>query len=249
MDNSLLVIFLLLIIFIILAGIVLYFSPLKNRVSIKKLFAVTQLMKSISYSVEDGKGVHLSIGKSNLANMHGAASFIGLETTKKILTRSALSDNPPTITSGSGEIALLTQTTIADSFGNKSKINPTVLPNAYLSGPTNLSYIAGAIPPAAQNNLSSQVIVGNLGSEIGLILHESNRKNHFSLSATDDLEGQAVSYVFSNEAIIGDQIFTLPDQMDKDPNHSIPIIIQDLLRWVIIATILILVLLKLTGIA
>lgn len=249
MNNSLLIIFLLLLIFIIIVGIGLFFSPLKNRVSIKNLFAITHLKKSISYSVEDGKGVHLSIGKSDLANMHGAASFIGLETTKKILTQSALSDNPPTITTGSGEIALLTQTAIADSFINKSKINPTALPNAYLSGPTNLSYIAGAIPLAAQDNLSSQVIVGNLGSEIGLILHESNRKNHFSLSATDDLEGQAVSYVYSTEAIIGDQIYTLPNQMDKEPNHSIPIIIQDLLRWVIIATILILVLLKLTGIA
>jgi hypothetical protein len=248
MNNSLLILFLLIIFFIIFLGIILHFTSLKNRVATKNLSAVNRLKKSISYSVEDGKGVHLSIGKSDLANLHGAASLISLETTKKIMTQSSLSDNPPTITSGSGEIALLSQIAIVDSFNSKSRINPSAIPNAYLSGPTNLSYIAGAIPPTGQKNLSSQVFVGNIGSEIGLILHESNRRNHFSLSATDDLEGQAVSYVYANEAIIGDQIFSLPNQLDKEPSHSIAIIIHDVLRWVIIATILIIALLKISGI-
>ena len=114
MDNnsSLLLI---LIIFIILLGLGIFLSSIKNKFEIEKKISISNLKKSIEYSVEDGKGVHLSLGKSNLNNVHGAASMIGYETSKNILAHSGLSDTPPLITSGSGDITLLTQSTIAQT--------------------------------------------------------------------------------------------------------------------------------------
>lgn len=248
MNNSLLILLLLFIILIIIIGLILYFSSLRKFLSTRNLSSILQLKKSIGNTVEDGKSVHLSIGKSDLANFHGAASFIGLETTNKIISQITLSDNPPTVTSGSGDVTLLSQTAAYDSMGSKSRISQTSLPDAYLSGASNLAYIAGAIPPAAEKGLSSQVFVGNFGPEIGLVLHESNQKNHFSLSATDNLEGQSVSYVCANEPILGDQIFSIPSELSKDTKNQISVILHDTLRWVIILVIILLVLLKLTGI-
>lgn len=247
MDNNS-IILLIFIIIIILIGLVIFLSSLKNRFEIEQKSSILNLKKSIEYSVEDGKGVHLSLGKSDLNNIHGAASIIGFETSKNILAHSGLSDTPPLITSGSGDITLLTQSTIAQSDLNRTKFGQLSVPYAYLSGPTNMSFIAGAIPPGSNKEFSSQLFVGNFGPEIGLILHESNKKHNFTFTSTDDLEGQSVSYVNAKETILGDQIYSIPYHINKKSQHFISVIIQDVLRWVISLVIILFAFLKLLGI-
>lgn len=248
MNNSLLFIFFLMIVVLLISGIILYLTPIKKNFLVKLLPSIQRLRNSIGLSIENGKGIHISIGKANLANINGAASLIGLETLDKILDQSVLSDNPPTITSGSGEISLMSQTKIEDFLRDKSRIIDSSIPHAYLSGPTKMSFIAGAISPSSKKDLSSQILVGNFGSEIGLALHAANQRQHFTLSATDDLGGQSVSYVYSKEALLGDQIFSIPGQLSQEKHNFIPTILLDISRWLIILIILLLALLKLLGI-
>ena len=111
-----------------------------------------------------------------------------------------------------------------------------------------MSFIAGTIPPSVNKNLSSQLFIGNFGPEIGLILHESNKKHNFTFTATDDLEGQSVSYVKSNESILGDQIFSIPNHINNNPLQFISVVLQDVMRWVISLVIILLAFLKLLGI-
>ena len=111
-----------------------------------------------------------------------------------------------------------------------------------------MSFIAGAISPSSKKDLSSQILVGNFGAEIGLVLHAANQRQHFTLSATDALEGQSVSYVYSEEALIGDQIFSIPGQLGREKHHFVPTIILDILRWLIILSILLVAFLKILGI-
>ncbi|HSM23587.1 MAG TPA: hypothetical protein VK856_01845 [Anaerolineaceae bacterium] len=248
MNNSLLFIFFLLLIFLLIAGIILYLTPIKKYFLVKLLPSINRLRNSIGLSIENGQGVHISVGRANLSNVNGAASLIGLETLDKILDQSVLSDNPPTITSGSGEIALMSQSKIEEFLKDKSRISHSSIPHAYLSGPTKMSFIAGAISPSSKKDLSSQILVGNFGAEIGLALHAANQRHHFTLSATDALEGQSVSYVYSEEALIGDQIFSIPDQLGREKHHFVSTILLDILRWLIIVFILLLAFLKILGI-
>jgi hypothetical protein len=248
MSNSVIWFFGIFIIFISICGAVIYLTPIKKYFTLKNLPSINRLKKSIGLSIEDGKGIHLSIGKSNLNNFHGAASLIGLETMDKILDQSLLSDNPPITTSGSGDIALLAQTKLSNFLNEKTSISHSTSSTAFLTGPTNMSYIAGAIPTSSRDELATQIFVGNFGPEIGLLLHAGNQKNHFSLSATDDLEGQAVSYVCSDESLLGDQIFSIPTRLGLDKNQTHQLIFHDFLRWLVVFLILFLVLLKIIGI-
>lgn len=248
MSNTVLPFFLMFILIILIAGAIFYFTPLKHRFEIKKSISLINLRKSIGLSIEHGKGLHISLGKSELQNIHGAASLIGLETLNQIIDQSILSDNPPVTTSGSGDLTFLAQTQHENVVNDKSGAVSDFHSNAYLSGATNYSYIAGAIPPSSDDTLSTQIFVGNIGSEIGLLIDSNNKKKHFSLAATDSLEGQSVSYVCSNEALIGEEIFAIPAQMSNKPIYKVSLLIQDLLRWVIIAIIIIVLILKLGGI-
>ncbi len=192
--------------------------------------------------------MHVSLGKSDLLNIHGAASLIGLETLDQIIDQSILSDNPPVTTTGSGDLTLLAQAQHQNVVNDKSSSGSDFHSSAYLTGATNLSYIAGAIPPSSDEALSTQLFVGNIGPEIGLLLDSNHKKNHFSLAATDNLEGQSVSYVNSEDALIGEEIFSIPAQMSDKPIFKVSLLIQDALRWFVIAIIIIVLILKFGGV-
>jgi hypothetical protein len=248
MSNTALPFFLMFILIILIAGTIFYFTSLKNRFDINKSKSLINLRKSIGLSIEHGKGLHVSLGKSDLLNIHGAASLIGLETLNQIIDQSILSDNPPVTTAGSGDLTLMAQSQHENVLNDKSSPASDFHSNAYLSGATNYSYIAGAIPPSSDDTLSTQIFVGNIGPEIGLLIDSNNKKKHFSLAATDSLEGQSVGYVCSEEALIGEEIFAIPAQMSNSTIFKVSLLIQDLLRWIVITIIIIVLILKLGGI-
>lgn len=247
MSNTILTFFLIFILIILVAGSILYFSKIKNLVDIKKYSSILNLRNSIGLSIEHGKGLHISLGKSDLNNIHGAASLIGLETLNQIIDQSILSDNPPVTTAGSGDLTLLAQSKHQDVLIDKSSTSSIYHSHAYLSGATNLSYIAGSIPPSSDEDLSTQIFVGNIGPEIGLLLDANQRKNHFSLPATDSLEGQSVSYAFCDNAVLGEEIFAIPAQISNNSIFKVSLLIQDLLRWLVIAIILFVIFFKFVG--
>lgn len=248
MSNTVLPFFLMFILIILIVGFIFYFTSLRNRFEIKKSDSLINLRKSVGLSIEHGKGLHVSLGKSDLNNIHGAASFIGLETLNQIIDQSILSDNPPVTTAGSGDLTLLAQSQHQNVLNDKSSGGSDFVSSAYLSGATNLSYIAGAIPPSSNETLSTQIFAGNIGPEIGLLIDSNNKKNHFSLAATDSLEGQSVSYACSEEVLIGEEIFAIPAQMSDEKMFKVSLLIQDVLRWFIIAIILIVLILKFGGV-
>jgi len=247
MTNTTLPFFLVLILIILIAGSIFHFSSIKDRFDIRKNPSLLNLHKSIGLSIEHGKGLHISLGKSDLNNIHGAASLIGLETLNQIIDQSILSDNPPVTTVGSGDLALLAQNKHQNVIIDKSSSPSDLQSHAYLSGATNLSYIAGVIPPSSDEDLSTQIFVGNIGPEIGLLLDANQKKNHYSLPATDSLEGQSVSFAYSDDALIGEEIFSIPAQMSNNSIFKVSLLIQDLLRWLVIAIILFVLFFKFVG--
>lgn len=247
MSNTILLFFLIFILIILITGSIFYFSSIKNRFEIKENSSLLNLRKSISLSIEHGKGLHISLGKSDLNNFHGAASLIGLETLNQIIDQSILSDNPPVTTAGSGDVTLLAQSKLQNVLIDKSSSTSDFHSYAYLSGATNLSYIAGVIPPSSDKDLSTQIFVGNIGPEIGLLLDANQKKDHFPLSATDSLEGQSVSYACTEDALIGEEIFAIPAQISNNSIFKVSLLIQDLLRWLVIAIIIFVLFFKFIG--
>jgi hypothetical protein len=247
MSSTIISFFLIFIIIILIAGSVFYFSSIKNRFDIRKYSSILNLRKSIGLSIEHGKGLHISLGKSDLQNIHGAASLVALETLNLIIDQSILSDNPPVATAGSGDLTLLAQSKDQNMLIDKANSTSDFHSHAYLSGATNLSYIAGCIPPSTDEDLSTQIFIGNIGSEIGLLLDANQKKNHFSLPATDSLEGQSVSYAFSDDALLGEELFAIPAQVSNNSIFKVSLLIQDLLRWLVIVIIIIVLFFKFVG--
>ena len=108
-----------------------------------------------------------------------------------------------------------------------------------MTGLTPFSYAAGAIPAIHDENISTNVFMGNFGVEAALLVEAAERANTFTLAASDDLAAQAVLYASVQEPLIGEELYAAGAYMDAGPLHTASLRVQDILRWLIIIVILV----------
>jgi len=81
--------------------------------------------------------------------------------------------------------------------------------------------------------------MGNFGVEVALLAEAAERENTFTLASSDNLAAQAVLYASVQEPLIGEELYAAGAYMDAGPLHEASLRVQDILRWLIIAVILV----------
>jgi len=73
------------------------------------------------------------------------------------------------------------------------------------------------------------------------------RQQAFVVAASDSLPAQAVIYAAAEEPLIGEELFSVPAYLQAGPFHVAGLQVQDILRWIVIALMLVGVVIKLFG--
>ena len=84
--------------------------------SLRPIRGFQRLRRAIGLAVENGKRVHISLGKSSLLEPTNTSGLIGLSTLERITQLSMLSDRPPIATSGDGALSILSQDTLRAAY-------------------------------------------------------------------------------------------------------------------------------------
>jgi hypothetical protein len=219
-----------------------------DRYEIRKIPSLENLRKYIGLSIEQGKKVHFSLGKSKITQVSGQSSLISLASLENVYHLSSMSDRPPMVTSGSGDLSILSKDIIQSSYRKINALDQYEPDYGYLTGPTNFSYLAGAMPESLNDDTSALILIGNFGSEIVLLTDAARRKNAMCFGATDSLLGQAAIYASTDDSVIGEDLFAIPENLSKKPVDKASLHVQDLLRWATIATLIFGSMLKLFGV-
>ena len=111
----------------------------------------------------------------------------------------------------------------------------------------NEKYAAGVMPAIRDENISSNILIGSFGPEVGLLVEAADRQNASVTAASDSLTGQAVLYASSPETLIGEELFAAGAYVQAGSFHAASLLLQDVLRWLIIAALLAGAGLKLAG--
>ncbi|PKN86241.1 MAG: hypothetical protein CVU46_08340 [Chloroflexi bacterium HGW-Chloroflexi-8] len=236
-----------LILFSVISLISLAVLDKKKWLKIRDLPSVKNFYKIIGFSIEQGKRIHISIGNSKIEHLSGAASLISLLTLKKLSELGNLSDKPPIITSGNGDLSILSQDIIKNSYKTNNSFEKFDKNRVYMTGPTRFSYISGTLS-ANSDDIDTQTIIGHIGPEIGILLDDANRKHIASMAATDSLSGQSVSYVMADEVVFGEDIFAIPANIQENSINNASLQTQDFLRIIAIIILIFSCVLKLVGI-
>jgi hypothetical protein len=245
--------------FIIALGVVLFsFAililltlPRFNRGprSLRPIAAFQRLRRAIGLSVEDGRRVHVTLGKSSMLETTNTSALAGLNTLERITQLSMMSDRPPVATSGDGALSILSQDTLRGVYRAGNVLEQYDPDRGRLTGVTPFSYIAGTIPVVRDENVSAHIIIGSFGPEVGLLTQAADQQGTFTLAASDSLPAQAVLYASATETLIGEELYAAPTYLNAGPAHLASLRVQDILRWVLILTIVVGAVLKFLGVS
>ena len=216
--------------------------------SLRPIRAFQHLRRAIGLAVEDGRRVHVSLGKSSLLDPTNTSALVGLTTLERITQLSMMSDRPPIATSGDGALSILSQDTLHAVYRAGNVLEQYDPDRGRLAGPTPFSYIAGTLPVFRQENASTHILIGNFGPEVGLLTQASAQQRAFTLAASDALPATAVLYAAANDVLIGEDLYAVPAYLNAGPVYTASLRVQDILRWVIIATLVIGAILKILGV-
>lgn len=213
---------------------------------LRRISAFEHLRRAIGLTVEAGKRMHLSLGWGMLTTPRSAVTFVGLRALERIARATAMSDLPPIATSGDGSLTILSQDTLLQvAKQSGAEFEPT---QARLSGLTPLAYAAGALSDVHDERIGASVLIGSFSSEVALIHEASERSGGLTLTASDQLPGQAVAYVTALQPLIGEEAFASGAYLGAGPLHIASVRTQDVIRWLVIIGILIGAILKLLGV-
>lgn len=219
----------------------------KSPPAFREIPAFSRLRHAIGRVVEDGTRLHVSLGRGALATPQSASALAGLTVLRRLAELTSAGDQPPIATSGDAALAILSQDTLL--AGSQASAQGSYDPTAgRLTGLTPFSYAAGAIPAILDENISTNVLIGNFGVEAALLADAAERTDTFTLAASDNLTAQAVLYVSAQEPLIGEELYASGAYVDAGRFHTASLTVQDILRWLIVGAILIGSFLKLIGI-
>jgi hypothetical protein len=217
--------------------------------SLRPIQGFQRLRRAIGLAVEDGKRLHVSLGKSSLLDPTNPSALMGLNTLERITQLSMMSDRPPIATSGDGALSILSQDTLRAVYRTGNILEQYDPDRGRMAGITPLSYIVGTLPVARQENVSAHILIGNFGPEVGLLTDAAAQQNAYTLAASDSLPAQAVLYATADETLIGEELYAASAYLNAGPAHTASLRVQDILRWGIIIMIVVGILLKLVGIS
>lgn len=226
-------------IFIVFLGAFLIFIESINRngkrsFGLRPIRGVQQLRRAIGLAVEEGRGIHLSLGKASLLNPANASALAGLSALERLTQTSMISDHPPVATSGEGSLSILSQDTMRAAYRNGNALEQFDPDAGIMTGSTSFSYISGTIPIIRDEKIYTNIFIGNFGPEVGLLTDAVNRQKSFSMSASDSLPAQSVLYATDQEPLIGEELFAVPAYLQASSMHRASLRTQDLMRWILI---------------
>jgi len=237
---------------IVLTLILMVFFLILNRRApwrgLRSIPAFSRLRQAIFLAVEDGSRLHVSLGKASLYSGQNASGLVGLSMLERIAQLSSISDRPPVATSGEGGFAVLSQDTLRAAYRNSNSLELFNADRGRLTGPTPLSYTAGALPVIWDENVSTNILVGNFGPEVALLADAAQKENSYILASSDDLPAQSVLYATASEPLIGEELFAGGAYLQTNPSHAASLRAQDVMRWTVVISILVGAVLKFLGI-
>jgi hypothetical protein len=215
---------------------------------LRRLRGYEELGMALERAVEAGERVHLSLGTGSLVSIESAPAFAGLTVLAQIAASTAMSDKPVVVSTGDGAMAVLAQDTLQAAYrkvGAETSYHPV---SSRMLGPSPFSYAAGVPSMLSSEEVSVHILSGSFGPEGGLAADFGRRSQAFVLAGTDDVQTQALFYGTADHPLIGEELFAGGAYLGVGELHKASLRAQDVIRFIIVALILLGTLLKSLGV-
>jgi hypothetical protein len=204
------------------------------------------LNQMMSRSVEQSQSLHLALGSGGLLGGHSTIGFSGLATLENLSRVSLIADRPAASTTGDGGLDLLSRDILNQTYRQAIKLGINQRAQARFTGATPGSYITGTLTALLDESYSGSVLIGDFNT-LAVLLTGLPFHDHAALAATDSLATQAAFYVCSEETLLGEDVYAAGAYTAPNSSRSASLLVQDVLRWLVVALTVAAIMLKVTG--
>jgi hypothetical protein len=218
------------------------------QVAFRSIPAIARLRQAVFAAVENGSRVHLSLGKASIVHSNAASALVGLNTLTSLIRLTSYCDRPPLATSGESTLSILGRDTLRAAYRSINLSDSFDPYRSRLAGLSSFSYSAGLLPVIFDERASAHILCGSFNSDVSLALEMMGKEKAFILAASDSLPAQAVMFASTPDALVGEELFTLPAALNPERFQVSSLMTQDTLRWLIIVFMILGAILKISGV-
>ncbi len=180
--------------------------------------------------------------------MRGGSALAGLAMLRHIAERTSVSDKPPIASAGDPVLGLLSQDTLQAGYQAAGAAELYAPTTGRVTGLSPFGYAAGAMNISQDEDVSVNILIGHFGPEAALLTEASERESVTVVGASDNLAGQAVLFANTQDALIGEELFSTGAYLGAGASHLASLTVQDILRWLVILALLGVAVAKILGV-
>ncbi len=235
---------------VLFAILVMVLAATRARsVQLRRVPALSAMPSMVGEAVESGRALHVSFGGSAVRDPTTISALATGEILYYLAERAALSDKPTLVTLSDPVTLALGQDTLRRAYKARAALPRyrSTLTEWYPQGPLSLAFAAGAGEAILTQDAMTNIFLGQFGPEMMLLAENAIRYDRQIIAQSNVIEGQAVAYAVSDLPLIGEELYAGGAYLGRSPAQIGGIVAQDVLRYIVIATIIGLAILSLTG--
>lgn len=211
-----------------------------RTLSLRPLTSYTALAGQLGRAIESGRHLHVSLGRASLVGAANPTSIAAVNVLDHLALTGCANATPPLTTVGEGTLLPLAQASVhaaCDEAGRPGDFDTrTVQFIAADSDP--FAYAGGVTAVLQQDKIASNVLVGRFGPEVAIMAEAASRQEMEQVIGTDDPVALALATASTSNVVIGEELFVAAAYLEGRPSQLASVQLQDILRWLIILTIL-----------
>lgn len=231
--------------------LLLWFVARRSRRSpdLRPIPAWEALRGLVGRATEEGKQVHLSLGRAGVGGEETAVVSAALDVQRQLAREGAALELPPespalVVTVADPLLMLAAQDALYRAhreWGHPGGYDST---QVQLIAPDPLAYAVGAQDRIEDERTAANVMVGHQGDEYLLLGETGAQRDLLQVAGSDALNTQALMAATAGHVLVGEETFAAGAYLTRRPALVASLQVQDVLRAAVVIVILVGVILK-----
>ncbi len=237
----------------LIASLSLVFYVVRQRrhaLGVRRFPLFHALAEEVGRSAEGGTLLHLTLGRGDITGQDALTSITALQGLGQLLNMAAAYDTPPIISTGNPTLYVLADDMMRRAYariGNVKRYRPTLVQYVAASP---ITYAAMSAMQLHKGEGGSNIVMGVFDQEVSFLVDAGERQGVSTMGAAVSPQALAALYpaMGNDELAIGEDFFSGSVSTMETPLHRASLWTQDLLRWILIAALVLTGLFSLLGI-
>ena len=209
------------------------------RPEIRPIPAFQRLSVEAGYAAESGGALHIALGDGGLYGSDSVLSLAALQVLSALADKAAAYKSPPTVTVGDPTLLPLAQDIIRRAYERNGLLDFYDPDAVRFVAPSSLGYAAGAGHTVVSERITANVIAGAVGAEASLIADAGQRRAIPQTVAVADGRALGALYPVTDSIAFGEEVYAAGAQMTGARRYLFGLLAQDILRAVLVLSIIV----------